>query len=116
MLTFFFFLFQGVSPEFEVALYTLMFLASGERTEVELDDFRFIYIFFFLVLFEHFIYHYFFLTNKKTTNKTKQNKTKQNKTKQNKTKQNKTKQKKQSCHSLLSHSHKRWGAHWNFFP
>jgi poly(U)-specific endoribonuclease len=32
--------FIGVSPEFEVALYTLMFLASGERTEVTLDDFR----------------------------------------------------------------------------
>ena len=42
----FFPVFLGVSPEFEVALYSLMFLVSGERTEVELDDFRlFIYLF-----------------------------------------------------------------------
>ena len=32
--------FLGVSPEFEVALYTMMFLASGERTVCELDGFR----------------------------------------------------------------------------
>mmetsp|Transcript_20527 Transcript_20527/g.28344 ORF Transcript_20527/g.28344 Transcript_20527/m.28344 type:complete len:286 (-) Transcript_20527:76-933(-) len=32
--------FMGVSPEFEVALYTLMFLASGEKTTVELDGFK----------------------------------------------------------------------------
>jgi len=31
--------FIGVSPEFEFALYTMMFLASGERTVCELDGF-----------------------------------------------------------------------------
>jgi len=30
----------GVSPEFEIALYTLVFLVSGEFTEVVLDGFR----------------------------------------------------------------------------